>query len=138
MVSRLTATRAGMWSCESYSKQQTKPQDYFAIEEVVSEPYAIEAIRLHLLRDHSDRIIRTPAVILAIVRQKYHELNLHCSLTRTFSFKYWPSLAVWSEGNQGLLKLEEIGQAIERLGDISGGYGSPIHSSRLEGLEEVS
>src|SRR5712691_12320352 len=30
MVSRLTATRAGMWSCESYSKQLTKLQDYFA------------------------------------------------------------------------------------------------------------
>jgi len=26
MVSSLTATLAGMWSCESYSKQQTKPK----------------------------------------------------------------------------------------------------------------
>src|SRR5437870_10995702 len=30
MGSHFTATRAGMWSCESYSKRQTNPQDYFA------------------------------------------------------------------------------------------------------------
>jgi hypothetical protein len=43
-----------------------------AIEEVVSEPDAIEAIRFRLLRDGADRIIRTPGVVFAVVRKEDH------------------------------------------------------------------
>ncbi len=48
-----------------------------AIEEVVSEPEAIEAIRFRLVRDGADRIIRTRAVVVAVVRQEDHQPNLH-------------------------------------------------------------
>ena len=41
-----------------------------AIEEVVREPDAIEAIRFGLLRDCADRIIRTLAIVFAVVRDK--------------------------------------------------------------------
>ncbi len=56
-----------------------------AIEEVVREPDAIEAIPFRLLRDRADLIIRTPAVVFAVVRQKNQQPNLHCLLTRTFT-----------------------------------------------------
>jgi hypothetical protein len=48
-----------------------------AIEEVVSEPDAIEAIRFRLLRDGADRIIRTLAVVFAVVRRENQQPNLH-------------------------------------------------------------
>ena len=54
-----------------------------AIEEVVSEPDAVEAVRFRLLRGRADRIIRTLAVMFAVVRQKDHQPNLQRLLTRT-------------------------------------------------------
>ena len=54
-----------------------------AVEEMVGEPDAIEAIRLRLLRNCADRIIRTPAVVFAVVRQEHHQPNLHGLLTWT-------------------------------------------------------
>jgi hypothetical protein len=49
-----------------------------AIEEMVGEPDAIEAIHFRLLRDSADGVIRTLAVVFAVVRQKDHQSNLHC------------------------------------------------------------
>src|SRR2546426_6453130 len=57
-----------------------------AIEEVVREPDTIEAIRLRLLSDCADRTIWALAVILAVVRQKDQQSNLHCLHARAFSF----------------------------------------------------
>src|SRR5262249_27980685 len=48
-----------------------------AIEEVVSEPDAIEAVRLCLLGDGADRIIRALAIVCAIVCQEDHQPDLH-------------------------------------------------------------
>jgi hypothetical protein len=43
---------------------------------MVRKPDTIESIRLGLLRDSANRIIRPLAVVLAIIRQKDHQPNL--------------------------------------------------------------
>jgi hypothetical protein len=48
-----------------------------AIEEVVSKPDPIEVIRIRLLRDGANRLIRTRAVVFAVVGQQGHQLNHH-------------------------------------------------------------
>src|SRR5262249_28032260 len=48
-----------------------------AIQEVVSEPDAIEAICFRLLRNSADRRIRTLAVVFSVVRKEDHQSNLH-------------------------------------------------------------
>src|SRR5437667_5250869 len=52
------------------------------IEEMVRKPDTIETVRLSLLRDCTDRIIRTLVVVFAFVREKDHQPNLHCFVTR--------------------------------------------------------
>jgi ATPase subunit of ABC transporter with duplicated ATPase domains len=48
-----------------------------AVHEMVGQPDAVEAIRLRLLRELTDRAIRTLAVVLPVVHQVEHQPDLH-------------------------------------------------------------
>jgi len=48
-----------------------------AVHEMVGEPDAVKAIRLRLLRELTDRLVRTLVVGLAIVHQVEHQPDLH-------------------------------------------------------------
>src|SRR5713101_3499077 len=63
------------------------------VEEMVRKPDTIETIRLSLPRDCSDRIIRAPRIVLALVRQKDHQPNPQRLLPEALSRKvgyFWP------------------------------------------------
>src|SRR5215510_16618181 len=60
-----------------------------AIQEVVREPETVEAICLGLLCDGADRLIRTLAVVFAVVRQEYHQPNLHSLYSTFFGTRYF-------------------------------------------------
>src|SRR5436190_8788382 len=50
---------------------------WVAVHEVVSEPDAVEPVRLGLLRIRADAVVGTLAVVAAIVRQEHQETDLH-------------------------------------------------------------
>ena len=76
-----------------------------AIEEVVSEPDAIEAIRFRLARDGADRLIRTLAVGFAVVRLEDQQSNLHGFLSTFFGTREHPPRSVLPCNPQPLLSL---------------------------------
>src|SRR5260370_27596750 len=65
-----------------------------AIEEVVSEPDAIEAIRWRVVRDCADSSIRMLAVVFAVIRQYDHQSNLHGLPSAFFGTRYLPTRSV--------------------------------------------
>jgi len=54
-----------------------------AVHEMVGQPDAVEAIRLRLLRELTDRAVRTPAVVLPVVHQVQHQPDLHAADANT-------------------------------------------------------
>jgi ATPase subunit of ABC transporter with duplicated ATPase domains len=54
-----------------------------AVHEMVGQPDAVEAIRLRLLRELTDRAIRTLAVVLPVVHQVEHQPDLHAADANT-------------------------------------------------------
>jgi len=54
-----------------------------AVHEMVGQPDAVEAIRLGLLRELTDRAIRTLAVVLPVVHQIEHQPDLHAADANT-------------------------------------------------------
>jgi hypothetical protein len=70
---------------------------------VVSEPDAIKAIRFRLLRNGADRLIRTLAVVFAVVRQEDHQPNLHGLPSTFFGTRYLLIRSVLLRNPQTLL-----------------------------------